>query len=446
MTCKSIVMPYKQNCKTEGPVITRLKIARHYFADHVPQKQIAQDIGCHKNTVNEIISLCKNQSDSKILWLLSGNEKIEASDLKLFEFLKFESRRPNTNKRMADENTQKTIAEKHNSLNYGFKRLYKHFKRSGMSIEAFSFAKIKGVYKRLKLKGKRIRAKNGERRALYNYAEIGAFEQLQYDTKEILDQHSLPKEIYKKFTNAGLNLPKYQWTIVDAKTKTRFLAWSYALTSFYGLKFLQTVILWLRAHGIQAKITAREDGGTEFFSASERKLGDWNRELAKLNAGAEWTRGAKWKNNLVERTHRIDDEEFYCPRGEHINSFSDFLVEGQYWNFYYNRRPSDGIGMDGMSPKDKLYSLGVYNADQICRFPMLILDNIFIPLMETFPQGQSQNVLTYYLKFMFLRVNEQKHPGTYDVQWNALNFSSGLYFYRIQAGKFVETKKMVLLK
>ena len=55
-----------------------------------------------------------------------------------------------------------------------------------------------------------------------------------------------------KFKSLKLNLPKYQWTIVDAKTKTRFLAWSYTLTSFYGLKFLQTVVLWLRAHNIRS--------------------------------------------------------------------------------------------------------------------------------------------------------------------------------------------------
>src|ERR1700687_734005 len=101
MTCKSIVMPYKQNCKVEGGVITRLKIARHYFADCLSQKGIAQDIGCHKNTVNEIIKLCKNQADPKVLWLLSGNTKIKTSDLKLFEFLKFQSRRPKSNKRQA---------------------------------------------------------------------------------------------------------------------------------------------------------------------------------------------------------------------------------------------------------------------------------------------------------------------------------------------------------
>lgn len=396
MTCKSIIMPYKENCKVEGEVITRLKIARYYFADHITQTDIAQELGVHKNTINKIIGLCKNQSNHKALWLLSCNKKVQTSDLKLFEFLKFGSRRPKSNKRMADQDTEKIILEKHSDLNYGFKRLYKHLKRSGMSIETFSFAKIKGVYKRLKLKGKRIRTQNGERRALYNYEEIGAFEHLQYDTKEILDQHALPKEIYQKFKSLKLNLPKYQWTIVDAKTRTRFLAWSYQLNSIYGLKFLQTAILWLRAHGIQTQITAREDGGTEFFSASERKLNDWNMELSVLNAVAEWTGGAKWKNNLVERTHRIDDEEFYCPRGEHINSLSDFMVEGQYWNFYYNRRSSDGIGMDGMSPKDKLYSLGIYNADQICRFPILILDNLFTPLMDIFPQTRSQNVLTPY--------------------------------------------------
>lgn len=402
MTCNSIVMSYKENCKTEGEVITRLKIARHYFADHTPQKDIAADINCHKNTVNEIIKLCKRQTNPKILSLLSGYGKITTADLKLFEFLKHASRKPQTNCRQADEETVRTILKIHGDKKWGFKRLYKHLKIAGVNVKPFSLGKIKGVYKRNKLKAGKVRTKNGERRNLYNYGEIGAFEQMQYDTKEILDQHALPKEIYSKFLSKKLNLPKFQWTIVDAKTKTRFLTWSYQLNSIYGLRFLQIVILWLRAHGIQGKITVREDGGKEFFSASERKLAEWNEELRSLNAGAEWTGGAKWKNNLVERTHRIDDEEFYCPRGQHINCKTDFLIEGQYWNFYYNNRSSDGIGMEGMSPQEKLYSLGIYNAENICRFPILILDELFSPLQEAFPQGRSHYVLTHYLFLAFL--------------------------------------------
>lgn len=43
-------------------------------------------------------------------------------------------------------------------------------------------------------------------------------------------------------------------------------------------------------------------------------------------------------------------------------------------------------------------------------------------------------------------VNEQKSAGTYEVQFNAIDLPSGIYFYRIQAGKFIQTIKMVLMK
>jgi len=43
-------------------------------------------------------------------------------------------------------------------------------------------------------------------------------------------------------------------------------------------------------------------------------------------------------------------------------------------------------------------------------------------------------------------VNEEKPAGTYEVTWHAVNLPSGVYFYRIQAGNFVETKKMILLR
>jgi hypothetical protein len=43
-------------------------------------------------------------------------------------------------------------------------------------------------------------------------------------------------------------------------------------------------------------------------------------------------------------------------------------------------------------------------------------------------------------------VNEEKTAGTYEIYWNAENLSSGVYFYRLKAGSYVETKKMILLK
>ncbi len=43
-------------------------------------------------------------------------------------------------------------------------------------------------------------------------------------------------------------------------------------------------------------------------------------------------------------------------------------------------------------------------------------------------------------------VNEKKQPGNYQVEFNAHNLPSGLYFYRLKTGNFISTKKMVLLK
>jgi hypothetical protein len=60
-------------------------------------------------------------------------------------------------------------------------------------------------------------------------------------------------------------------------------------------------------------------------------------------------------------------------------------------------------------------------------------------------------------------VNEEQSAGWKEVQWNAAGFSSGIYFYKLralqkdgrqtattlssgQAGNFIETKKMLVVK
>jgi len=43
-------------------------------------------------------------------------------------------------------------------------------------------------------------------------------------------------------------------------------------------------------------------------------------------------------------------------------------------------------------------------------------------------------------------VNEVQSSGFKSVKWDASGMPSGVYFYRLTAGNFIETKKLVLLR
>ena len=43
-------------------------------------------------------------------------------------------------------------------------------------------------------------------------------------------------------------------------------------------------------------------------------------------------------------------------------------------------------------------------------------------------------------------LNENMNAGFYSFAFNAVNLNSGIYFYKLEAGDFKETKKMILVK
>jgi flagellar hook assembly protein FlgD len=71
------------------------------------------------------------------------------------------------------------------------------------------------------------------------------------------------------------------------------------------------------------------------------------------------------------------------------------------------------------------------------------------------PEGDNVQVQlnVYNMRGQLVRtlVNESKSEGSYQIQWDGSDnygrrVSSGVYFYRIKAGEFSKTRKMVILK
>ena len=69
------------------------------------------------------------------------------------------------------------------------------------------------------------------------------------------------------------------------------------------------------------------------------------------------------------------------------------------------------------------------------------------------PEQTHVNIIIYDMLGRKIRtlINEQQDPGYKSLIWNATNdygkpVSAGIYLYQIQAGEYISTKKMVLLK
>ena len=63
-------------------------------------------------------------------------------------------------------------------------------------------------------------------------------------------------------------------------------------------------------------------------------------------------------------------------------------------------------------------------------------------------QSSFVNLIVYDLlgREVTTLVSEKLGPGTYTARWDASGETSGVYFYHIKAGGFVETRKLLLLR
>ena len=244
------------------------------------------------------------------------------------------------------------IVEEAKRTGFRYVRLTKYlFRQYGIDI---SKSTVRAILRRNGVKRKKIRTKSKGTRHLYNYEELEAFEELQIDTKYLLDSNALPEDVYENMKEK--KLPLYEWNAIDAKTRMRFTAYSWDLNSTYGLMFVLMVVMWLRLHNVRRGIRIRVDNGSEFYSGSKRKREEWNRILGLFGAEVyNIPPGAKQMMGIVENSHRVDDESFLIIHGGRSRDWEEFLRKAKRWQDIWNKeRESWGIGMGGKTPLEKL--------------------------------------------------------------------------------------------
>jgi len=98
----------------------------------------------------------------------------------------------------------------------------------------------------------------------------------------------------------------------------------------------------------------------------------------------------------------------------------------------------------GIKDEGSLLSPDSYNLAQNYPNPF----NPVTTIQYSIPNRSSVTLKIYDVlgKEIATLVNEEKDRGLYSVNFDASGLASGIYLYRLQAGSFVETKKMILLK
>ncbi|HUU29875.1 MAG TPA: T9SS type A sorting domain-containing protein [archaeon] len=183
------------------------------------------------------------------------------------------------------------------------------------------------------------------------------------------------------------------------------------------------------------------DNLSEPLMAITNELGYWNVNLANLKTAAEGT-VYEWNAGDEIRVTAVYEDASTSFRA---------LVSGESPQNVVRITDNNGVAQEKKEAA-KVALPKVFGMAQNYPNPFNPSTTIAYDIPET-TQGVNVELKVYNLRGQTVRtlVNELKVPGHYVVQWNGENdnsepVSSGVYFYRIKAGDYVATRKMVLLK
>jgi len=312
-------------------------------------------------------------------------------------------------------------------------------------------------------------------------------------TVDDIDNDSNPEIVllfgFNKIMAYDLNTLMYEWTIEDNRffrirdlsvenlggKKIFFCAESHFQTGYSGYYNAETQTLqWLDSS--MTIVTSISNIARDENSNNYLLLGDENGLLYKvnlntLNKSILFDNGMmiselKVRNVDLETTDEIilvddkikivDSQTFelkYSTNEVNASAFSNYLIiedidNDTLMNFIWNN--STGLFEYELTTKFltgiKQYEVTPFSYNLSQNYP-----NPFNPstkIQYEIPERSFVTIKIYDVLGNEIDViaNEERLQGKYEIEFNGTSLTSGIYFYQIQAGNFVETKKMILLK
>lgn len=169
-------------------------------------------------------------------------------------------------------------------------------------------------------------------------ARYRALTRLQMDVKVLWDiPHYWPQM-------EALGLPRYEYTIRDAKSGAVYLGFSKELTVTYASLLIRRCLAHLERCGIRpAEVTVQTDRGGEFSAGQRRKRDFGFVHTVRSVCGARHTfTPPRWPNANadVEAFHRLIEEEFFDL--ECFSSTEDFMRKVTLYQHYFNLARPNG--------------------------------------------------------------------------------------------------------
>jgi len=135
---------------------------------------------------------------------------------------------------------------------------------------------------------------------------------------------------------------------------------------------------------------------------------------------------------------------------------NSYIFAGTYGHSVWRRSLAEIIGISKISENvPSSYSLSQnypnpFNPLTVIRYsiPSLSSPNIYGGKRSSFSGANPVTLKVYDIlgKEIATLVNEKQSPGTYEVTFDGSQYPSGVYFYKLTSGNFMDTKKLLLIK